>query len=103
MPPTATATATACPLGQTYTVSNGSAAIVPGTTRIDGTGADDNNFTVTLPFPVQLYDQTFTTAQAGTNGYLSFGTFVNNFYAVAYPTRRSATPSSPLRWTRPPQ
>ncbi|MDQ2806925.1 MAG: hypothetical protein M3Z04_08455, partial [Chloroflexota bacterium] len=81
---TATATATTCPAGQTYTVSNGSAAIVPGTTDI-GNHCDDCGTGITLPFPVTLYDQTYTTAQAGSNGDLSFGTSYDFFYTGCLP------------------
>ena len=38
--PTATATSTPCPLGRNYTITNGAAAIVPGTTDI-GNHCDD--------------------------------------------------------------
>ena len=29
---------------------------------------------ITLPFPVTIYGNTYTTANAGSNGYLSFAT-----------------------------
>ncbi|MDQ2806740.1 MAG: S-layer homology domain-containing protein [Chloroflexota bacterium] len=81
---TATATATACPLGQTYTVTSGAGVIVPGVTDI-GNHCDDCGTGITLPFPVTLYDQTYNTAQAGSNGYLSFGTADDFFYTGCLP------------------
>jgi hypothetical protein len=57
---------------------------VPGTTDI-GNHTDDGATFVTLPFPVTLYGNTYATANAGSNGYLSFATFVNNFYSGCLP------------------
>src|SRR5437660_7144370 len=56
-----------------YVVATSSgAAIVPGTTDI-GNHTDDNPPTsIALPFPVQFYDETFTTVNASSNGYLFF-------------------------------
>jgi hypothetical protein len=76
-PPTATAlpSATAtpavapCPV---YTVMTGTATIISGTTDI-GNHCDDCATTVNLPFPVTLYDQTFTRGYAQSNGSFEFG------------------------------
>src|SRR5436190_13056110 len=88
--PTATATATAVttpsvtPGCGNYVISNSTGAIVPGTTDI-GNHTDDGNTLVTLPFPVTLYGNTYTTANAGSNGFLSFGAFSNFFYSGCLP------------------
>ncbi|MGI8586489.1 MAG: kelch repeat-containing protein, partial [Chloroflexia bacterium] len=81
---TATSTATACPLGQTYSITNSAAAIVPGVTDT-GNHCDDCHTAVTLPFPITLYDQTFTTAQVGSNGDMAFGTPYEFFYSGCLP------------------
>jgi hypothetical protein len=67
-----------------YNITNGAGAIVPGVTDI-GNHCDDCNTAVTLPFPVTLYGNTYTAAQAGSNGYLSFGGFSNSFYSGCLP------------------
>ena len=56
-----------------YTLALGGAPFVPGDTDI-GNHCDNCGTAITLPFPVTLYDQTFTTASAGSNGHLTFGT-----------------------------
>jgi N-acetylneuraminic acid mutarotase len=55
-----------------YTFALATGTFVPGVTDI-GSHCDDCDTPVTLPFPVTLYDQTFTTAEAGSNGHLTFG------------------------------
>src|SRR5215831_8604042 len=49
------------PCGSQYQVTAGTGAIVPGTTDI-GNHADDAITMISLPFPYQLYNATFTTA-----------------------------------------
>ncbi len=64
---------TPAPLTQyTFTSSTGN-AIVPGTTLVPGTQADDASASVTLPFAYSVYGQSFTTAVVDTNGNLQFG------------------------------
>jgi len=56
-----------------YTLASGTSTFVPG---VDDSGShcDDCDTPITLPFPVPLYDQTFTTTvEAGSNGHLTFG------------------------------
>ena len=56
-----------------YTLASGTSTFGSGVTDI-GSHCDDCDTPVTLPFPVQLYDQSFaTTVQAGSNGHLTFG------------------------------
>ena len=45
-----------------YNFTLGTATFVPGVTDI-GSHCDDCDTPITLPFPVMLYDQTFTSAQ----------------------------------------
>ncbi|HUS15793.1 MAG TPA: S-layer homology domain-containing protein, partial [Chloroflexia bacterium] len=78
-PPTATrtSTATSTPIPQptqcaNYAYTTGTGTIDPGTTRIDGTGCDDCTTLTTLPFPIQLYDQTFTSAYVSSNAVIQF-------------------------------
>src|SRR4029077_528097 len=89
--PTATATPTptptptpTCPTQQNYNVTNGAGTIVPGVTDT-GNHCDDCGTLITLPFPVGLYGNTFTTATAGSNGYLALGTPYNFFYSGCLP------------------
>src|SRR5439155_25176830 len=56
-----------------YTFALGGSTFVSGVTDI-GNHCDNCGTAITLPFPVTLYDQTFTTATAGSNGHLTFGT-----------------------------
>ena len=79
--PTTSPTTTPC---ANYVVTNSSASIVPGTTDI-GNHTDDGATLVALPFPVTLYGNTYNSAEAGSNGYLSFSAFVNNFYTGCLP------------------
>ena len=71
--PTPTLSPTPTPPCTTYTIANSTGAIVPGTDDI-GNHTDDGNNTIALPFPVSIYGNQYTTAEAGSNGYLSFGT-----------------------------
>src|SRR5207249_1416277 len=78
-----TLTLTPCPCGN-YLFATGTATIVPGTTDI-GNHTDDGGTLISLPFPVNLYGAGFSSVTAGSNGYLSFGVFVNNFYSGCIP------------------
>ena len=68
--PTATATSNPC---LNYVAAAGTATIVPGTTNV-GNSCDDCDTAITLPFAYQLYDQSFTTVHASSNGRLDFAT-----------------------------
>ena len=74
-PPTPRPTNTVAPPTPTpcsnYTSSTGTGVIVPGTTNI-GNNCDDCTTLITLPFPVQLYERTFTTAYVSSNGTIQF-------------------------------
>jgi hypothetical protein len=61
-----------CPPSQ-YVITPGTDAIVPGTTDT-GNHCDDCDTSVTLPFPVQLYNQSFTAVNVDSNGRLDFVT-----------------------------
>ena len=61
-----------------YTFTLETATFVPGVDDI-GNHGDDVGTVITLPFSVTLYDQTFTSATAGSNGHLTFGTAQNGF------------------------
>ena len=82
--PTPTPTATPSPGCVNYGVTNSIGAIVPGTTDI-GNHTDDGETSIALPFPVTLYGNTYTTARAGSNGYLSFNLSATNFYTGCLP------------------
>ena len=58
---------------------------VPGVTNI-GNSCDDCSTVITLPFPVTLYDQTYTSAAAGSNGHLTFGTPYDFFSSTCWPS-----------------
>src|SRR4051812_40431045 len=63
-----------------YTTQTGTGTIVPGTTDI-GNHVDDGVTPISFPFPVTLYRQTFTTANADSNGSLLFSTSTSGFNA----------------------
>ncbi len=80
--PTATAT---CQIPQNYNTSlSTGATIVPGTTDT-GNHADDVLTSITLPFPYQLYDTVYTSAQVASNGALFFGTANATFNITCIP------------------
>jgi hypothetical protein len=70
---TPTQSATATPTCQDYSYSLGAGTMISGTYDI-GNHCDICATVITLPFTVDLYGQSFTTAQAGSKGYLAFGT-----------------------------
>jgi hypothetical protein len=63
-------TPTPCP-GDQYTITDGADTIVPGDTDT-GSHCDDCDTVVTLPFPFQLYGQTFVAVNVSSNGRLDF-------------------------------
>jgi hypothetical protein len=63
-------TVSGCPPSQ-YTITDGTDTIVPGDTDT-GNHCDDCNTPVTIPFPFQLYDQTYTSVNVSSNGRLDF-------------------------------
>ena len=79
-----------------YTFTNETGTLVPGVTDI-GNHTDDGDTFITLPFPVTIYDQTFTTANAGSNGHLTFGADSASAGAAA---QRPKTAGDPLLFSR---
>jgi hypothetical protein len=75
-------TVSGCPPSQ-YTITDGTDTIVPGDTDV-GNHCDDCNTPVTIPFPFQLYDQTYSSVNVSSNGRLDFvvpnepGGFITN-------------------------
>ncbi|MEP6775061.1 MAG: S-layer homology domain-containing protein [Chloroflexota bacterium] len=70
-------TPTPTPACSTYDVTTtAGATVVPGTTDT-GNHCFDCSTALTLPFPVTLYGQTYTLAQVGADGYMSFGATYN--------------------------
>ena len=67
-----------------YAITTGSGTIVPGTTNI-GSSCDDCSTSITLPFPVQLYGQSYTTASVSSNGQLNFGAADSAFTNTCLP------------------
>ncbi len=63
------------------------ATIVPGTTDIQNS-CDDCTTQINLPFPVTLYDRTFTTANADSNGDLQFDGNTSYYSASCLPDSR---------------
>ncbi len=70
--------------GGNYSAVAGAATIVPGATDI-GNHCDDCQTTVSLPFPFQLYDQTFTTVDVESNGKAHFVTGIASFTNACLP------------------
>ncbi len=86
---TATPTGTATPTATTnpctnYTIVTATATIVPGTTDV-GNHCDDCSSPITLPFPVTLYNQTYTSASVSSNGQLNFGAPDSGFSNTCLP------------------
>src|SRR5437667_11559483 len=73
-----------------YTLALGGAPFVPGDTDI-GNHCDNCGTAITLPFPVTLYDQTFTTASAGSNPQLPFATPYHHTGTNLAPTTTATT------------
>jgi hypothetical protein len=65
-----------------FTVGSGS--IVPGTVDT-GNHVDDGGTVIALPFSYTLYDQTFNTADVGSNGHVTFGTPYDGFGITCLP------------------
>lgn len=65
----------------TLTTSTGN-AIVPGTTLVTGTQADDATALVTLPFTYKAYGTDYTSLRVGTNGNIQFTTTSTAFTNV---------------------
>ncbi|MEO8288428.1 MAG: S-layer homology domain-containing protein [Chloroflexota bacterium] len=90
-PPTATSTSvptntpqpipTAC---ANYSVATSVATILAGTQDL-GVHCDDCGVQISLPFPVKLYDQTFTAVNLSSNGVLGFGSSNFAFGNAALP------------------
>ena len=76
--PTASATGTATPCTNGYAITASTGTIISGTTDL-GNHCEDCDTSINLPFPFALYGQSYTTAAAGSNGYLSFGASAPNF------------------------
>ena len=78
-----------------YTFTLETATFVPGVDNI-GIDCDDCGVDVPLPFPVQLYDQTFTTtAHVGSNGHCTFGISNDGFGITCSPLGLAVLPT---RW-----
>jgi hypothetical protein len=62
----------ACIIGDYAITQSTGAALVQGTTFLPNSDCDNCTAPLVLPFPVQLYDQTFTQARIGSNGNIQF-------------------------------
>jgi hypothetical protein len=71
--PSPTPTPTATPSVCQYTVTTDTCTIVPGDTNT-GNNTDDGDTFISLPFPFQLYDQTYNGVNVNSNGRLDFVT-----------------------------
>jgi len=81
---TAVPTSTACGTDANYVFTTATATIVPGTVDT-GNHCDDCFTQITLPFPVRLYDQTFTQVALDSNGKAHFPSGVSGFPFVCFP------------------
>jgi N-acetylneuraminic acid mutarotase len=66
-----------------YDFTVGTDTFVPGVDDL-GLNCDDCDVPVTIPFSVNLYGQTFTSAQVGSNGHLTFGA-ANATFVISCP------------------
>jgi N-acetylneuraminic acid mutarotase len=97
--PTSTATSTATPActpNYTFTVFTGDPG-VPGMTDI-GNHCNDCSTVITLPFPVTLYGNTYTSASAGSNGHLTFGIPYDSHDIACWPSTQGTYVLAPY-WT----
>ena len=98
--PTRTATVTQTPTpicsGTTYNAVTATATMFPATNDI-GNHCDDCNTTVNFPFPVNIYDQVYTSARAGSNGTLQFASDQANIRARLACPLPSSIPRSPTQ------
>lgn len=69
---TSTPTPTVCEVNDYSITQSTGASIVPGTTLLPNSDCDNCTAPMVLPFPVQLYNQTFTQARIGSNGNMQF-------------------------------
>src|SRR5207302_111227 len=111
--PVPTSTRTATPASPTPTVcvatnyvitSSTGATIVPATTDT-GNHCDDCGTSITLPFPITLYDQSYTTAMVGSNGMIAFGTAYTGFGVTCAPQAAATYSIGPYwvdQWTATP-
>ncbi len=84
---TPTVTPTACGTNANYMISTAtSVPIVPGTVDT-GNHCDDCTTNITLPFPFQLYDQTFTSANVSSNGNVQFASNSIDYYSICLPNQ----------------
>ncbi|HMA35388.1 MAG TPA: M14 family zinc carboxypeptidase [Chloroflexia bacterium] len=84
-PAVPSATPTLCAANSNYTYQTATAAtIVPGSTDT-GSHCDDCLTTITLPFPVTLYDQSFTNANVDSNGTLQLVAGSSNYQNACLP------------------
>jgi subtilisin-like proprotein convertase family protein len=87
VPPTLTLTPGTCGPASNYAVTSSTGAVLsPGSTLVTGSQTDDAAIVMTLPFSVNLYGQTFTTANVSTNGNLQFSSSNSTFTNVCLPT-----------------
>ena len=88
---TVVTTPTACTLNPNYVIASALATIVPGTVDI-GNHCDECVTSIALPFPYQLYDETFTSANISSNGVVEFNgaftDYINTCMPVAVPRFR---------------
>ena len=76
-------TVAGCP-PQQYIITPGTDPIVPGTTDT-GNHVDDGATTVALPFPFQLYGQTYNSVGVVSNGFINFVSPNNTFVTACLP------------------
>ncbi|MDQ3706455.1 MAG: S-layer homology domain-containing protein [Chloroflexota bacterium] len=86
-----------CGVNSNYTVASSTGGTVTsGTTRVDNSQCDNCSVNIALPFGVQLYDQTFTTVKANSNGVLSFGNLSADFVGSCLPVAGTTYSIFPL-------
>ncbi|MDQ5824581.1 MAG: S-layer homology domain-containing protein [Chloroflexota bacterium] len=87
-----------CGVNSNYTVASATGgSVTSGTTRVDNSQCDNCSVNIALPFGVQLYDQTFTTVRANSNGVLSFGTLSSDFLYSCVPVAGTTYTIFPLQ------
>jgi plastocyanin len=98
---TPTRTPTETPAGCTldnYIIATATATFIPANNLVPGSQGDDVVVSMTLPFPFDFYDESFTQVNIGTNGNLQFSGANTSFSPDCLPTINMNNLIAPL-WT----
>jgi len=84
-----------CPLPLTYAYTVTTGSYLAGSTNA-GVNCDDCSVSIPFPFPVKIYDTTYTSAFAGSNGELGFGIDYSGFGITCMPVGSATYTIGPM-------